>query len=285
MHTIRDIYNTVYHQLLQINSFSPQVETEIILTNLLGISKTDIYVNPEQVIPEEKVKEINNCLSLKLKHKPLPYVFNKIEFFGLCFYIDENVFIPRQETEFLVEESINLIIQKKIKAFADIGTGSGNVVISIVKNIVNTYDNFRAFATDISSKALEVANRNAKLHYISDKINFILTDKLNYFLENYIKLDLIISNPPYITEQEYRNLQPEIYYEPKLALVSTTGLEFYEYFADKSKDVLDEHGWLILEINPSLTEKICNLFEERNFKIEKIIEDYNKLPRVILIHN
>lgn len=284
MYTIRDVYNIIYNKLSKIST-SAQIETEIILTNLLSISKTEIYVYPEKIVPEEKIKEIDNCLSLRLKYKPIPYIFNKIEFFGLNFYIDESVFIPRQETELLVEEAINLIIQKKIKVFGDIGTGSGNIIISIVKNITNAYNDFCAFAVDISSKALEVAKKNAKLHYVLNRINFILTDKLDYFLENHIKLDLIISNPPYIPQQEWENLQPDIYYEPKLALVSPTGLEFYEYFASKSKNVLNKQGWLILEINPYLTEKICNLFEEQNFKVEKIVKDYNKLPRVLLIHN
>ncbi len=282
MHTIKSLYNKIYNQLLNFNFCSVQTETEIILIKTLGITKTEIYTNPDQIISKEKFTEIENCLSLRLQHKPIAYIFKETEFFGLNFYVDENVLIPRQETELLVEESLNLILKKDIKSFADIGTGSGNIVVSIVKNIpLNS--NYDIYATDISLLALDIAKKNSKLNFIEDKINFVLTDKLNYFLEHQIKLDLIVSNPPYVTEYEYKNLQPEIYYEPKLALVSPTGLEFYEYFAKNGKEVLNQAGYFVLEINSNLLKEIINIFEKHGFKIEKVVYDYQKLPRVIVV--
>ncbi|MCS7227944.1 MAG: protein-(glutamine-N5) methyltransferase, release factor-specific, partial [Endomicrobia bacterium] len=124
-----------------------------------------------------------------------------------------------------------------------------------------------------------------KMHNVEDKIKFILCDKLQYFINNNLKLDLIISNPPYISYEEYKNLQPEIYYEPKQALVVATGMEFYKYFAQYGKHVLKPGGFIVLEMNSNLYNKISQLFINFEYKIEQIIYDYYKLPRCIVLKN
>ncbi len=278
MNTINKVYNEVFNKLRGFNS--PHIETELIISKTLNLEKVQIYTYPEKIVPQEKLQLIYKNLNLRLKRKPIEYIFNEKEFFCLNFYVDENVFIPRQETEFLVEEVIKLISTYNFTTIADIGTGCGNIAISIVKNIKS---NIKMYATDVSIKALDIAKKNAVLHNVEDRINFVLTDKLKYFIQNSIILDIIVSNPPYVTEEEYKNLQPEIYYEPKQALVTPTGLEFYKYFASYGKKVLAKDGYIVVEINPNLYDKICELFKKNNFCICKTMYDYQNLPRIIVV--
>jgi release factor glutamine methyltransferase len=280
MNTINKVYTELYNKLK--NFVSPRVETELLISKTLDLDKSQIYTYPEKIVSQNMLQLIYKNLDLRLKHIPIEYIFHEKEFFCLNFYVDENVLIPRQETEFLVEEVINLFSTYNFVSIADVGTGCGNIAISIVKNIKS---NIKIYATDISVKALNVAKKNAVLHNVEDKINFVLTDKLQYFIDNSIVLDIIVSNPPYVTEKEYEYLQPEIYYEPKQALVTPTGLEFYTYFASYSKKVLAKNGFLVLEINSNLFNKICDLFKENNFCIYKIVYDYQNLLRVIVLKN
>ncbi|MCX7716389.1 MAG: peptide chain release factor N(5)-glutamine methyltransferase [Endomicrobia bacterium] len=282
MITLKELYNEVYTRFFQSNFDLPHIETEIILTKTLNIPKIYIYLYPDLYLTNNEIEKVTYNLQLRLQHKPIAYIFNEQEFFGYTFYVDENVLIPRAETELVVEEAIKLITKNNIKICADIGTGSGNIAISIAKNITT---NISIFAIDYSQSALTIAKKNAKMHNVEDKIKFILCDKLQYFINNNLKLDLIISNPPYISYEEYKNLQPEIYYEPKQALVVATGMEFYKYFAQYGKHVLKPGGFIVLEMNSNLYNKISQLFINFEYKIEQIIYDYYKLPRCIVLKN
>lgn len=280
---LKEIYNNIYKEFENRNFCYPRIETEVIITKSLNFSKEQLYTSLQFLLSKQQIENINKNFFDRLKHKPLAYIFNHREFFGLDFYVDENVLIPRQETEFLVEESIKLIKEKNLYDIADIGTGCGNIIISIIKNLTLNCGKYKFYATDVSYKSLDVAKKNAEYHNVQSKIKFLLTDKLKYFIKNKLKLDIIISNPPYVSEKEYKNLQLEIYYEPKLALVSPTGLEFYKHFAFHSKKVLKKNGYLVLEINSSLLKEIIYLFKKNKYKVVKIINDYQKLPRVVII--
>lgn len=279
--SLREIYNKLYKSFLKKKFDSPRIETELLISKTLKLDKVYIYSYPEKKLKRSEVNKILKNFKLRIKHIPLEYIFHEKEFFGINFFIDKNVLIPRPDTELIVEEVICLVRNNVIKTFADIGTGSGNIVISILKNI--DIENIEiAYATDLYKKTLEVAIKNAKLQNIAHKIRFILSDKLDYFIKNNIKLDLIVSNPPYVTEKEYKKLQKEIHYEPKYALVAKD-LEFYEYFSTNAKKVLNTNGYLALEINPNFFDKICILFEKNYYKIYKVINDYQKKPRGIIV--
>ncbi len=285
MFYLKEIYSSIYKKFKEKNFSSPHIETELILTKSLNLTKEYIYTYPQILLSKRQIKYINKNLLYRLNHKPIAYIFKNKEFFGLNFYVDENVLIPRQETEFLVEEAINLIKTKNLYKISDIGTGSGNIIISVIKNLDLSCNKYKFYATDISNKVIDVAKKNAKYHNLNAKIKFLLTDKLKYFIDNNLKLDIILSNPPYVSEKEYKNLQQEIYYEPKLALVSYTGLEFYEHFAFYGKKVLSTNGHFVLEINSNLLNKIIFLFEKNKYEIVKVVNDYQNLPRVIIIKN
>ncbi|MFN3551324.1 MAG: peptide chain release factor N(5)-glutamine methyltransferase [Endomicrobiia bacterium] len=285
MFCLKEIYSSIYKKFKERNFSSPQIETELILTKSLNLTKEQIYTYPQILLSKKQIDCINRNLLYRLNHKPIAYIFKNKEFFGLNFYVDENVLIPRQETEFLVEEAIKLIKTKKLYSVADIGTGSGNIIISVIKNLDVDFEKYKFYATDISEKVLDIAKKNARYHNVETKIKFLLTDKLKYFVDNRLKLDIILSNPPYVSEKEYKDLQKEIYYEPKLALVSSTGLEFYEHFAFYGKKVLAYNGYFVFEINSNLLNEIIFLFEKNKYKVIKVVNDYQNLPRVIVIKN
>lgn len=278
MLTIKQLYDKIYKEFVLRNFEIPYIETELLLEKTLGLDKTFLYTYPDKKLTKNQINKVLKNLALRLKNIPLAYIFNETEFFGLKFYINKNVLIPRQETELIVEECINLIEKYNLKICADIGTGSGNIVISILKKLKDKKVKF--FVTDFFESALKVAKKNAKIHKVEKSIEFILTDKLEYFLINSLKLDLIVSNPPYVSVKEYRYLQKEIYFEPKEALLTKDGLEFYKYFSKYAKCVVKPGGFLVLEINSNLFDKIYRLF--RN-KILKIIYDYQSLPRGFVI--
>lgn len=279
--TIKKLYSRLYNTFLKKKFDSPRIETELLISKTLGIDKIYIYSFPERELKKSEIKKILRNFRLRLKHIPLEYIFCEKEFFGIKFYLNRSVLIPRPDTELLVEEVIWLIKNNKIETLVDVGTGSGNIVISILKNI-DTEKLKSIYATDFYKSALKVAIKNAQMHGLLHKIKFVLTDKLEYFIKNNIKFDLIISNPPYVTEQEYKKLQKEIYYEPKYALVAKKDLEFYEYFSINSKKVLNNSGYIALEINPNFFDKICRLFEKEGYEIYKIIYDYQKCQRGII---
>ncbi|MCX7957213.1 MAG: peptide chain release factor N(5)-glutamine methyltransferase [Endomicrobia bacterium] len=277
MCTIKSIYNIVKDSLRKFKI--SELEADIIICRALSIDKTYIYTYPDKKLSKSEILKIKRNLQKRLKHIPLAYIFNKTEFYGLNFYVDRNVLIPRQETEILVEEAIRLIEKEKLRYVADIGTGSGNIAISILKNLnmkMNVY------ATDINEKILNVAKKNAIFHKVDNYIKFIKTDKLNYFIKKSIKLEMIISNPPYVKNSEYKNLQPEIHYEPKRALITRDGLDFYKYFNENAYKVLNRDGYLLLEIHSGISNKICQLFN-KNYKILRIIKDYSGLCRCIVL--
>lgn len=282
MYRLKDVYTYVTNQLLSSkNLLTSQIEVEIILSKALRMERLLLYTEPDIQIDTQQLDNLNFYLSERLKGKPLAYILNEREFYGITFYVDNNVFIPRQETEMLVEKTIELIKKCNFKTCADIGTGCGNIAISIVKNLQS---NIKMYATDISVSALEIAKKNAKSLGVDDKINFILSDKLEYFIQNSIKVDVLVSNPPYVTEQEYKNLQVEIYFEPKQALVAASGgLEFYEHFADYGYDVVNTGGYILVEVNHNLVAQIVQIFDKREYEIVELINDYQGLPRVLVV--
>ncbi|MEN3013671.1 MAG: peptide chain release factor N(5)-glutamine methyltransferase [Endomicrobiia bacterium] len=281
-YSLKELYNFLFQQFSKKKFSSPGIETEVIISKTLKIDRSFIYCFPEKKLSADLIKKIFRNFALRINYVPAEYIFKEKEFFGLKFYVDSRVLIPRPETEFLVEEAISLIKTKNIKTFADVCTGSGNIVISILKNVdLSKVEN--VYATDFYKSALDVAIKNSEVYNLKGKIKFILTDKLEYFLKNKIKLDLITCNPPYVTYKEYTKLQPEIYYEPKHALVVERGMEFYEYFSNQAKKIVKKGGYLLLEINPALCSEISKAFNNDFYKIEKIILDYQKLPRCLMV--
>lgn len=257
---------------------SARLNAEYIIAHVLKYDRLSLYLNYEKPLLIKEKKEIKDLLKKRAEDKiPLQYLIGEEEFYGYKFEVNTNVLIPRPETERLVEESIKLIVNILEPMVLDIGTGSGAIAISIAKEIPAS----KVLGVDISDKALEVANRNKELNEVNN-LKFLKSDIFSNIKFN--NFDLIISNPPYIAEEEYITLMPEVKdHEPKLALLAKdSGNYFYKEISKNAMKFLNDNGILAFEIGYNQGEIVKNLMEKNNFKNVKIIKDYNNIDRVVL---
>ena len=231
----------------------------IFCSSILAMDKFQLRVSQEKFVPEEQAKAFEKLICELKTGKPYQQILGETEFYGLKFFVDENVLIPRPETEELLELTISEIQKRNLKSskIIDIGTGSG--IIPIV--LKNKLPQAKVSAIDFSEKALKTAKKNADFHNLD--INFI---HQNYLQENLSEVyDIIISNPPYIGTDEETDIADSVKeFEPKMALFSPTSnaLIFYEKIAEDCKNHLAENGMVFLEINQKLGEETKALFTD-----------------------
>lgn len=224
-----------------------------------------------------KLDTLNEYVKKRLGHMPIQYILNKAYFCGLPLYVNENVLIPRFDTEVLVEEVLKISKKDKSKRILDICTGSGAIAIALKK--LGGFE--RVDALDISDKALEVAKRNA--NELDSDINFLKSDMFSSLTcEN--KYDIIVSNPPYIQSNVVDTLESEVKdFEPRLALDGDVdGMKFYKIIAKNYENYLADNGVLALEIGYDEADDIRALFEGKNVVIKK---DLANLDRVAIIYS
>ena len=250
-----------------------RVSTEVLLAAVLKIPRSKLSLIHDKKLTKEEHSLINSFLQRRAKREPVAYILGSWEFMGLEFKVNENVLIPRPETELLVEEVLNV---KEKESVLDLCTGSGCIAISLAK--LGSFKNITA--SDISEKALAVAKDNASLNGI-ENINFVLSN----IFENLggSKFDIIVSNPPYVSPSEYKSLEPELLkYEPSIALVTEDdGLFFYKQIAHQAPKFLNKDGMVLVELNANKSGLIKDIFEAAGFKDIKIIKDYAGLDRIL----
>lgn len=271
---------------------SPLSEVFHIVSFILGIEMTEIYLNLDLDIDDISVEKILYYVSERAKRIPLPYILKEINFMGLNFKINKNCFIPRQETEVLTEAVINFInrSQNKDLRLLDLGTGCGNIAISIAK-----YTGLRhVYATDISKEAINVAKYNAKINGVN--VKFFVGDMFHPLVKYGIKVDIIVSNPPYLSSFDFINIQPEIKHEPRISFDGgNDGLDFYRKIFSSLHLVLKRNcihdksvycisntqGLLFLEIGYNMKSSILKLLNYYRVKLLNIFKDYLGHERVI----
>lgn len=249
---------------------NPTLEAEWLVALTLKIKRSEVYNGDELSLGQEQAFKRN--LDLRKSGVPLEYIVHSADFYGYEFYVDERVLIPRPETEELVELAKNYISAKS--SVLDIGTGSGNIAI-----VMNLLTGASVTAVDLSLGALEVAKMNAKNN--NAKVRFVRSDIFENLKDE--KFDLIISNPPYISEEEYQNLEPSVKdYEPYMALVGgKSGLEFYRRIIDGAKSHLNDGGHIFFEIGYNEAQKVINLLEKAGFREIKLKKDLEGNDRII----
>ncbi len=253
-----------------------KIEAEIILSHVLNKDRLALHLDFNQNVSPEEMVDVFEIVNRRIEDRePIQYIFNMTKFYGHPFKVTPSVLIPRKETELLVE--ITLEISKEFKApkILDIGTGSGAIAVSLAKELKNSL----ITASDISREALKVAEYNANVNKV--KVSFIESDLFSNINE---KFDIIASNPPYISEDEFEYLEPEIKdHEPKIALIaSRNGLYFYEKIAKEASNFLNINSYLIFETGYSNFMEVKNILEKENYIILKIIKDYSMQNRVIV---
>lgn len=254
------------------------IDTDYFLMEIFGLSKSDLVLKSNDCLEPEKQKPFMEALNRRCDRIPLAYILGHREFMGLDFLVNENVLIPRQDTEILVEEVSKYM--KNATSVLDVCTGSGCIIISLAK-LYNNGDLEKLVAVDISSEALKVAGENAKKHEIS--VDFRKGD-LFYPLSNNEKFDIITINPPYIESRVIETLLPEVSkYEPRLALDGgDDGLNLYKRIAESFSGFLKEEGHLFLEIGFDQAMAVSRLFNDKGYNT-RTIQDYNHLDRVVCV--
>ncbi|MBH1959378.1 MAG: peptide chain release factor N(5)-glutamine methyltransferase [Flavobacteriia bacterium] len=258
--TISELKQFFKEQLSEIYIDSESGELfSIFCSSILGMDKFELRISQNNIISEEQTEVFKKLISELQSGKPYQQILGETEFYGLQFFVDENVLIPRPETEELLELAISEIQKSNLTdlKILDIGTGSGIIPIVLKKK----FPEAKVSAIDFSEKALETATKNADFHKLD--IKFIHE---NYLQENLSEVyDVIISNPPYIGRDEEIEIADSVKeFEPKTALFSPTSnaLIFYEKIAEDCKNHLTENGMVFLEINQKLGEETKSLFIE-----------------------
>jgi len=257
-------------------------EAELLFTHILDSDRLSLYLDRDRPLGKDKSGFVSRVLKRRISGEPLQYILGEVEFMGLDFKVTPDVFIPRPETEVLVETILKQIPDPgwgyPKTAVLDLGTGSGCIAISLAKFLNNT----KITATDISERALKIASANAALN--RGELDF---RKGNLFQDARLELDsydLIVSNPPYIPSGEFKYLQPEIKFEPSIALDGgSDGLDFYRRIIAQSPLYLKGGGLLIMEIGLRQAQAIKDILEgSLNFAIMAIVKDYNNMDRVVV---
>ncbi len=258
---------------------SARINAELLLANILDCKRMDLYLRFDQPLSKYETESYRKALKRRATKEPLQYIIGEVEFYGLVFNVNPKVLIPRQETEILVETIIENSTSGSDVKILDIGCGSGNIIISLIKNIKNS----NGVSIDISDDAIIIAKENAVKNEVANNISFVKKDILNDDIENLGKFDIIVSNPPYVSKNEFETLQKEILeHEPKIALTDfNDGLSFYKTISEKAPILLRPNGQLFFEVGYNQAEQVQNIMKENGFNKINIVKDYSDIERVV----
>ncbi|MFH1360436.1 MAG: peptide chain release factor N(5)-glutamine methyltransferase [Candidatus Omnitrophota bacterium] len=258
-------------------------ENELLLTTIKKCRRIDLYVDPQPLTPSERL-ELALMQSRKDAGEPLQYITGQCEFMNIVLTVNSSVLIPRPETELLVEFMLHQIRLAgwESSSILDIGTGSGNIALSLAKELPKAM----ITALDISQEALAVAQKNAQINGLAQRVQWIKSDLFSFSdaPSESKKFDCIVSNPPYIPTGELGKLPANVQREPKIALDGgEDGLDFYRRIIRKSPEFLKDKGFLFLEMGDGQSEDIVALFNENScWVIKDILKDYANTERAIM---
>ena len=262
------------------------IETQILISHSLNLSKTKLISNALIELNENEINKIETLINRRLNFEPIVYITNKKEFYGIDFYVNNSVLIPRVETEEiidLIKEYINKKIDKKNKKISvcDIGAGCGNIAITLKK----LFENADITAIEISEKAMQVIKKNCEnILQNKNSINIINADALSFTHKN--KFDIIVSNPPYVALKDKDNLQRDLNFEPENALYSGyDGMDFYRNFFNIIDRYLKYNGAFFFEIGFNQGKELINICESFNIKNAEIKKDLSGKDRFLICYN
>jgi release factor glutamine methyltransferase len=259
---------------------NPRLNAEWILAHVLGISRIELYLQHEKPLEKKELGLYRAFIRRRVNREPLQYILGETEFMSLPFRVESGVLIPRPETELLVEKAAELMKDRTYPKILDIGTGSGCIAISLARLLPSA----QVWASDHSRAALDLAERNAGLNGVNDRIRFVEMDIMTDSLPKE-KFDMVVSNPPYICEQDIQTLAPEIRdHEPLDALNGgPDGLSFYKRFQQILPGVLDPQGIVLLEIGSDQREAVRAVFDNGTWASMNIYGDLAGLDRIIML--
>jgi len=278
---IIDLINWGEKYLKEKSIENPKIEIELFLQHLLKCKRIDLYLQFETIVKPENLAILRKWITRRINYEPIQYILGYSEFYGRPFIVNKNVLIPRPETEILIDISIEELKNVNNPTILDIGTGSGCIAITVALEIPLS----TIIAIDIDERAISVAKNNVEKHGVKN-IEFIITDIFHEKINR--KVDMLISNPPYIAKEEVPGLMKDVKdYEPLIALTDNNdGLMFYRKIAEIMPSILKENGTAIVEVGiEDHPNRVENIFRERGFDEIKKRLDLNKDTRAIVIKN
>jgi len=261
-------------KLKQKNINNPELDLRILLKHASKQNNEIIFSNLN--IKNIDIAKFKISLQKRINRQSIAKIINSKSFWKYDFYVNNFVLDPRPETELIIEEVLNIYKNKNLKLkILDIGTGSGCIAISLAKE----FKNASITAIDISQKALEVASKNSKIHNCDNQIQLKLID----FKYLNSKFDLIVSNPPYLTNNQFNNTDPEVKnFEPKLALVGgNDGLKFYKEYSNILENLMNKKGFFVCEIGINQRQDCEEIFKNSGLFLNKIVKDLQGIERIL----
>jgi len=257
-----------------------QEECERVLMKLLGCSRSEIYLKEHELNLSDVRRKFLALLEERQKRIPLAYLLKEADFWQEILYVDERCLIPRPETEILVEQVLKALGKDAGKKFSllDIGTGSGAIAIAILR----VYKNAQGTLLDASKEALEVAHENLKRYALEGRAKLAHGDLFQPFSKDE-KWDLIVSNPPYLSEKDFVEIQEELKFEPKGALDGgKDGLDFYRRIISAAKEHLAHGGRLVVEVGQGQAEIVSKWLHEAGYDNIQRFKDHLLVERVVM---
>ena len=264
---------------LAANISEPRLDAGLLMSHVIGRDRAFLIAHPEATIAEHQLKEFEEFIARRAQGEPLQYITGHQEFFKLDFEVTPDVLIPRPETELIVEAVLELVDPSAEFAFADLGTGSGCLAVSILYECREA----RAIGIDTSEQALPVAQRNAELHRVANRLRLVPSDLFDGISVNE-RFDLIVSNPPYVSDDEMKTLQREVQREPRVALAGgSDGLALIRRLLLDAPEHLRPGGYLVFEFGINQDGPIRDLLDREVWKLIEIRNDLQQIPRTIVL--
>jgi len=280
---LREALQSTTQTLCKARIADASIEAELLLSHILGVSKTQLYTEPERGLTPMEVEHLSDLIRRRVDHEPAAYILGHCEFYGIDFYIDCHTFIPRPETELLVEKAVEIaegISQTRRRiTIADIGTGCGTIAVSLALALPQA----KIYATDVSTSALQVAEMNCQRHGVNRQVKLLQGNLLEPLSQ---PVDMIVANLPYIKDCEFGDLSPEIReYEPMIALAGgRDGLDKIQRILEQMPGKLNYGACFILEIGQGQSGMVTSLIESYlpQASIE-LISDLSGIERVVKV--
>jgi release factor glutamine methyltransferase len=251
------------------------MNAETLLMFTLGCDRAYLYAHPERKLNGDEENRYNAVVTERATGKPTQYITGHQEFWGLDFIVSPAVLIPRPETEHVIETALDLATAQNFERIADIGTGSGCIAVALASEFPGAHIS----AVDISTTALEIARANAARHQFEQRIEFRESDLLASLPKEHF--DLVVSNPPYVGENEADKVQKQVReFEPKIAVFSgVEGLDIYRRLIPQALAALRPGGWLVMEIGYSVEQPVRDLLTA--WSDVRVTHDLQGIPRVV----
>lgn len=282
--TIRDLMKFSIDYLQRHGFDEARLTVELLLAHALQCQRIELYTNFEKPLSKEELKGFRACLERRLAHEPVQYIVGSTSFMGLQFVVDPRVFIPRPETETLVEQVMTISNGREGDErleILDVGTGSGNIAVAVAKLVRRVH----VTTIDTSADALSVARINAAAHGVLERVTFEQCDVFDSVETSIsVPFDVLVSNPPYVSASEWKELQPEVrQFEPQAAVSDQDdGYKYYRRLAQVAPLLLRPDGAVVMEVGAGQAQRVEHLFQESGFTELKVIPDLQGVPRIVV---